>query len=451
MTEKKIKKTLGFTLIEALTLIFIFSLITITFYQVLTVGSRYIIDSKNRLGAVSLANERMEMVRNLSYNDIGVIDGQIDGNIPADQEVMENGKAYQVITAVEGVDDSLDGGYPGDSAFIDYKKVTITVSWGSGQVSLTSRFVPPGLEVADPNSGILFINVFSDETGAGISHSSVHIVNTETGLNTTLETDNSGNLTIMGNNVTQSIQKYQITVSKSGYETVSTMSPYPETPYVPTNIHASVIVGAVNVANIVQNQLTDLTIRTEDGLGQDIPNVNFSLLGGKMLGTDATPPYTPVYAIDDSFTTGADGEKNFNGIGPGQFIITPSISTGNELINIDPAEQFQLHAASPLTAKIRLAPKNITSLLVSVKKDDSGTLAPVAGAQVKLSNTATGGTYDTTIASLSNGAAYFPASSDEFLPGEYELKITADGFSDNTSIVTISQDELETVSVTLNP
>lgn len=453
-STNKIKNNLSaFTLIEALIFLFIFVLITVTFYQVFSVGAKYIIDSKNRLGAVSLANERMEMARNLSYNNLGTDGGTIEGNIPQEQDVTENGRTYHVKTEVTGEDDPFDGVAPADAAFLDYKKVTIIVTWGGeGDVRLTSRFVPPGLEVADPNNGILSINIFSDQPGGkGIPHTNVHIKNSETGLDTNLETDDSGNLMLMGNNVTQSIRKYEITVTKDGYETVATMPPYPETPYNPTNIHASVILGSINVANIVQNELADLKIKTEDGLGQAVPDIDFFLIGGKMLGTNASFPNDPVYGINDSYTTGSNGEKDLNDISPGQFIITPSISADYELINIDPQDKFSLYSSTPLTVTAKLAPKNVASLLVKVQEDDNGTLVPISGAQVNLSNIATGGTYNTTVVSASNGAAYFPVNTDPLIAGDYELKITAAGFKEGSPAVTIKENELKVESVTLDP
>jgi len=49
----------GFTLIEALVLLFIFTIITITFYATWSMSTRYIVFIKNRFMAVSLANEKM--------------------------------------------------------------------------------------------------------------------------------------------------------------------------------------------------------------------------------------------------------------------------------------------------------------------------------------------------------------------------------------------------------
>jgi len=102
---KKTETSKGFSLIEGLVLLFIFSLITVTFYSLISVGTRYIVDAKNRLGAVSLADEKMEIVRNLAYANVGTVSGEVGGNIPQDEDVTENAHTYHVSTLVEYVDD----------------------------------------------------------------------------------------------------------------------------------------------------------------------------------------------------------------------------------------------------------------------------------------------------------------------------------------------------------
>ena len=57
-----VRKVQGFTLIEALLVLFIFSLIAVTFYSLFSVGTKHILESKFRLGATAVANERMESV-----------------------------------------------------------------------------------------------------------------------------------------------------------------------------------------------------------------------------------------------------------------------------------------------------------------------------------------------------------------------------------------------------
>ncbi|MFA6047197.1 MAG: prepilin-type N-terminal cleavage/methylation domain-containing protein [Parcubacteria group bacterium] len=458
MPVKKIKKnnSSGFTLIEALVFLFIFVLITITFYQVFTLGTKYIIDSKNRLGAITLANERMEMVRNLSYANIGTVNGTISGNIPQKQDVMENGRTYSIKTEVVYVQDPLDGVAPADVAFEDYKKVTIIVSWnssqnGSGEVRLTSRFVPPGLEVANPGDGILSINVFSDQPGGtGISNSTVHVVNTQTGLDTTLETDSAGSLMLMGNKVTESIQKYEITVSKSDYETVATMPPYPDSPYNPVNTHASVAIGSINVANIVQNKLSNLKVKSVDYLDAAVSDIGFDIEGGKMIGTGITPPYTPVYNMKTTTSTGSGGEKDFGPASPGTYkaVVSSSALDNYEIIGTDPISPFYLSSNAPIEFKIKLASKNFTSLLVRALKNVSEEMQPVAGAKVVLTNTSG---YSAEQTANADGSAFFPISADPFIAGDYTYKITADKFKDKSSTITVNTDELKVESVTLEP
>lgn len=445
----------GFTLIEAMVLLFVFSITIVTFYQVFSAGTMYIMDSKNRLGAVSLANERMEMVRNLAYDDIGTVGGEVDGNIPQEQDVEENGRTYHIRTEVRYVQDSFDGVYPADTAFEDYKKVVITISWTPEpsvirEVQLVSRFVPQGLEVANPGDGILSINVFSDQPGGtGISGSTVHVVNAETGLNTTLETDSTGNVTLMGDNVTASIQKYEIQVSKSDYETVTTLPPYPSSAFNPVDVHASVVIGSINMANIVQNRLSDLRISAVNHLGEGIPNIGFHLKGGRIVGVETIYPNAPIYNLDEDGTTGSDGNKDYNDISPGEYSFSLLSSvTGYELIDTDPADPFSLTSENPLVFKARLADNSATSLLVRIIRIDGEDALPVSGAQVQLSNDSG---YSATVASSYNGAAFFPASSDPFLEGNYNLKITADGFNEHNSTVTVNANQLKVENITLDP
>lgn len=462
-----IKKSIGgFAIIEALTVLFIFCLIVVTFYSVFTAGTNYIINSKNRLKALALANEKMEIVRNLKYDNIGTVGGgSADWNIPEDEDILESGKRFHVNTVIGYVDDDYDGIFPADTIPSDYKKVIITVSWNdagtfSNEVRLESRFVPPGLEVINPGDGILSINVFSDQPGGtGISGSNVHIANSETGLNTNQETDSSGNLILVGTNIVDSIQKYEITVTKSGYETVSTMPPYPSTPYNPTYVHASVVSGLINVTNIVQNELADLKISTVDYLNQPVGNVNFNLSGGKQIGTEVLAPNDPVYNFNESGSTGTGGEKDFNGISPGQYKFSLS-SSGYEIIGTDPdfsygviggvmTYLFSLPSEPSLNLKIKLADENVTSLLVkAVRSEDDGILVPVSGAQVQLKND-TG--YDATQPVNSNGVVFFPVNADLFQAGTYNLKITAEGFSESNTQTTINLNQLKTETVTLTP
>ena len=129
MIKRKLKLSFGnksgFTLIEMLVFLFIFALITVTFYQVWSLGTRYILFAKNQLTAIALANEKMEVVRNLAFDDIALTTSDPPGNLQQNEDVVRSGRTFHVFTQVKNVDDTFDGtvgGNPDDSlAPIDYK------------------------------------------------------------------------------------------------------------------------------------------------------------------------------------------------------------------------------------------------------------------------------------------------------------------------------------------
>lgn len=444
----------GFTIVEGMVVIFIFALITVSFYSVFSLGVRLIADAKNRLGAMALANEKMEIVRNIAYGDIGTVGGAPDGVLLENEDVIENTRQYHVQTSVQYENDDFDGQYPDDTVPGDYKKVTITISWNGGtkEVRFVSTFVPPGLEVAVPGDGILSINVFSDQPGgAGIPDSSVHVANSDTGLNTTVSTDSNGNIILIGENIKDSIQKYQIHVSKSGYEEVYTMPPYPDTSYSPIDVHASVITGSLNVINIVQNKLTNLKISTSNYLGESIGNIGFDISGGRKLGyeVDAEGNVTsvPVYNPIPSTETGSDGEKDFGLVSPGQYtiVLPSSVTDSYEVIGKYPIDPFNLSSDTNLDFEIRLASKSMTSLMVKVLSDAVDNPS-VSGAVVQLTNSLG---YDVTQTAGADGVVFFPTTSDIFQAETYDIKITADGFQEKNSSVTVNSNELKVENIIL--
>lgn len=439
-------KNKGFTLIEALTLLFVFSVIVVTFYQVITVGTRYIIFSKNRLGAIALANEKMEIIRNISYDYVGIQGGACEGIIPQDEDVSDNGKNYHVHTLATYVDDVYDGtlgGSPNDIAYKDYKIIKITVSWNNGgadtgSVDLISRFVPPGLEVATSGDGILSINIFSDQNGgAGVPQATVRVVNNDLGFDETRQTDDSGNIMIVG--AQESIQKYQIALSKSDYEDVATFAPYPDTLYNPVDTHASVVAGSLNVTNIALNKTADLKIITQDYFGNAIADIGFSLEGGRRLGAEVTYPYKSIYNLVETDQTDSSGEKEYSSISPGQYELSlDSGITDYVLIGTNPAPPLSLSSEDNLDFKVILASKDVTSLLVRVTAD--GSSDPLTDAIIELNNVS--GYSESTITDT-NGSAFFPKDeSSPLIAGIYTLKITGDGFEDYSQDISISENNL---------
>ncbi|EKE11203.1 MAG: hypothetical protein ACD_15C00125G0006 [uncultured bacterium] len=429
----------GFTIIEALTVLFVFAVITMTFYSVFTLGINYIFESKNRLAAVSLANERMEIMRNLKYEDVGTMNGVPGGLIPSEENIHSGGKTYNVKTFIQYMDDPFDGISPSD---LDYKRAKVTISWigpkgKKSSVSLVSRFVPPGVEQNVAGGGVLSINVINSQ-GIGIPQTSVHVVNNSISPNVdvTAMTDDTGNLILPG--ARQSIQGYYIAVSKDDYETVNTIDPL-SVAYAVTDTPASVVGGMLNVKSMIQDKLAGLKIVCEDSLGGVLPGVGFHVEGGRILGFDLLQsPVAPEYNLKSDVTTDAQGEKEFNEISPGQIFITPTgapigyiLVSNSHFTQYDSQKNMYSFILSPgdttREVKIKYAKEDMISLLAAIKNSLDDAL--VSNARVVLSN-ADG--YSEEIETKADGSAFFPQANSPLVLGTYSLKVTAPGYNDFT-------------------
>jgi len=188
-------------------LLFVFTVVAMTFSQAWVVGTQLIFEVRNRLGATSVAAEKMEIIRNLAYASVGTKTpnasggwnyGIPPGDILQDETVNANSRTYRVHTFVQYIDDSFDGLVNSPTPDIvpnDYKKAFVTVSWGNGgptqRVEESSIFVPQGVE-QNVGGGVLSLNAL-DQAGIGIPGATLHIVNTKTSptINVTATTDST--------------------------------------------------------------------------------------------------------------------------------------------------------------------------------------------------------------------------------------------------------------------
>jgi competence protein ComGC len=449
------KRVAGFTFIEAMVVLFVVSLITLTFYETWSLGTKHIENAKYRLGATALAGQQMEIIRSLIFDDIGTLSGIPAGTLAEDQTIQVNGTTYEVHTVVQFVDDATDGTLAGgsDVAPNDYKKVTLTVSWGTGsaeeEVDMTSLFSLDGVESVAAGTGILSVNILNG-AGIGVANASVHIINTSVlpNINLTATTDANGNLMFPG--APASVQGYHISVSQNGHYGNQTYDPYPISVFKPTNVHASVVAGSLTAATLVSDRTASLEIQSEDPFGSPLPNIDFLVTGGLMIGVDAVTS-APGYDFTQVTATDADGERSFSGRSAGMYTLELDASevAQYEFLRLDPEEAVQkaisVGAGDAKVAKYILARKNFASALITVNDTASGT--PIAGASVRLQ----GGGFDTTLSTDTYGQAYFPVNATALDPGVYSIDVTASGFITTTESVTVTNATLEKKSVSLPP
>lgn len=456
-------KTAGFTLIEALTLLFLFSVIATSFYSTWSLSTQHMLDARNRLGATALANQKMEIVRSLEYDIIGTkhwngsawVYGIPAGDILEFETVAVSNASYEVHTSVRYIDDPYDGtvgGSPNDSSPTDYKSVRIAVSWGTGgwahEVVTFTTIAPDGVESAS-NTGVLSINVL-DASGSGVPGATVRVVNASLGLDFTDLTDASGNLMRLG--ATPSNQEYEIIVTKSGYYGVRTYPVPPASSFDPLDLHASVVAASINQKSLVMDREADITIATEDPFGTAIPDIAFQLEGGRQLGTvTLSNPLDPVYSFLRSDDTGGSGSVSYPDESYGQYVFTLDAGeTGYEIFHgsdslVEAEEKIDVLPGETKTATIVLLDKSVGSLLVTVS--DGATATGIAGASVRLTNANLA--YDATVTTNANGQAFFPTALPALVAETYDIETSATGYGTSTGTVDVAGNVLEKKAITL--
>ncbi len=456
--KEKIKsnnlKRKGFTLIEMLVVLFMFSTITVTFYRVFSAGTVLMIDAKKRIAAAHVANEKLEIIRSLDYGDIGVISGNPSGVIDPDEYVTSGVYQFHVLTSIIYKDDPLDGigAADGDDAN-DYKRARVDVKWGSEGSDQTitsySDFVPFGVEEEIAGSGTLSIRVIDGE-GAGLAGANVNILNNSISspINMNVTTEANGYIIIPG--AEASDQTYILTASKSGYDTISTLPPYPTSSYYPTDVHASVVDSDISEAVISIGEHSNLQIQFWDAYGGNLPNINFDMEGGRNMGTETDG--TIIYNYNESLVSDGGGIKTINDLSPGSYKITITepgyklwcvdSSTGNE-----PDELILPHGKVLHEKAIKILNEASPSYFVQVLDADTG--IPLHDASVTVTNSTEG--FDETVNTDEYGYAFFPDSaSNTMMNGTtYDVSVTISGYTDETTSTTISNLTEDTIS--LNP
>ena len=442
-------KKSGFTIIEAMTVLFIFSLITVTFYNAFSLGARYILESKYRLGATSVANERMEAIRSLDYDQVGTTSGgYISGDIPASEQISVEGRIFYVFYSVVYIDDSFDGtegGSPDDTAPTDYKRVRIKVAWENDvnsdkAISFISDFAPPGVE-SSIGGGTLVIKIL-DKNSNGISSFDVNLKNTGKGINENYSTDSNGGISLPG--IPADGNNYEISALESGYFPINTLPAYPTTSFHPSYVHASVTEGERNIYSITTDLVSNLNIVTETPLGESVSNVAYNLEGGIKKGDTLDDPPLPVYYLDQDFNSGSDGKNEIADVGYGAYTLTVTDpGTDYDFIKMYPYDallndktKFSVEPGTDVEEKVILANKNTNSLLITLT--DNSTSLPVKGASIRLYNLSLPTPYDLTLTSDDFGLIYFPDTSQVLEAGTYDLEIKASGYQDKTDTAIVS-------------
>lgn len=425
----------GTTLIEILIGLAIVGFLVVSIYLALNSMVVNIGESKQRVGAIAIANEKMEIMRNLDYEEVGLVDGIISGPILAFEIVTRNNFDYRVFIDVRYVDDELDDTGGDDLINTDYKLVEIRVEWDHfdsvKSVEFVSNFVPNGIET-DMGGGSLVLNTMTSG-GEIVGNVAVNLDSIEDSpsVNYNASTDSSGNLILQG----VPSQTYRITLSKDGYEDVRTYPNPPDSSFNPINSDFYVNEGYLNSKNFYINPSADLKIKTVNILDETgISGVTIELEGGQLIGTS---PDT--YNLSNTLNTNSSGEINYTNISYGSYDILniSSLDAGDyEFVGSEGEGSFDLLAEDDKEVVLFFADKNTPALFLEVV--DSDTLEPIQEAVIGIVGP---NEFDQSYTTEEDGIAFFPLQADPFVPMEnvdYTVEVRVNGYDNYSKSITIS-------------
>lgn len=371
----------GFTLIELIISTVIFVMIGLGIWQ----GYAYVSDlvrvARIKTTALALANEQLEIVRNLPYSDVGVIGFVPPGKLPETINLIRNNINFQVKFTVRNFDDPFDGtidGDPRDLSPADYKSVEVEISCLTCRnfpaLRMTTTVAPKNLETIT-NNGALFIRVIN-ANGDPVPQANVRIVNSQVNppIDMTDTTDNNGWLQIV--DVPPSVENYAITASKTGYSTERTYKPgEPGNPN-PVKPHATVVAGQVTQITFTIDKVSTLNVYSMNQYCSRIGYVDFHLQGAKLIGTNPD-----VYKYSQDHTTNANGQKIISNLEWDSYAVTLT-DDDYALAGSIPLTPFNL--SPDTTLDLFLIVRVVMPKAILVKIRDASTLLPLSDATVRM-------------------------------------------------------------------
>lgn len=140
----------GLTFFEIVIATAIFLVFALGVYQAYTTIFAAVANARHRALAADLANARFEIIKNMPYTSVGILNGNPPGILTASETVVSSGVTFLVETAIANTDDPFDGVSPTDAFPADYKLVEIKITCQGCKnllpIIFTGRVAPKGLE-----------------------------------------------------------------------------------------------------------------------------------------------------------------------------------------------------------------------------------------------------------------------------------------------------------------
>lgn len=434
----------GFGIVEVIIALFVIGVVFVGVASLMVLTIKASSDGQRRIIATALANEKMEMVRNLPHATIGTVGGVPSGPIASVEEVTRNGSVYTVATDIRYIDDPYDGtagSEPSDMVNTDYKQIRVEVSWGSSAPSrpvlLITQVAPRGVEGGSALGTLVFQAL--NAAGQGVAGAVLHMTNSSVSpsVNITTTTNDEGIVTIPG--LTPSAGSYELSVTKDGYTSEQTFdvtsSFTPDTDH----SHLSALASQVTNKTFSIDVVSSLTITTRDAeTSAPLGGIAYRLTGTKKIGTDADAQ--PVYVLDANDTTDGSGSHAYEGVVWDAYTVAiDGAATGYDIAETSKPLPLSINPGAQEALAVHLAPHTPASLHVTV-------VSPAGDAIEGVSVQVTKSGYDETKQTGLAGQVFFPDMEQNAL---YDVAVSADTYQSSVEQVTV--DGTVGIRVTLVP
>lgn len=368
----------GFSLVEVLFAMAVFAIFAVGIYGGIQFVYKSVYQSRIKILQTSVLNEQIEIIRNMPFEDIGIVSGSPAGTLSRTTTTTRNGIDFLITRTIRNIDDPFDGtigGTPNDTAPADYKLVHVDVICAAcGQlnpVSLTTYIAPKYLE-GDPTHGALFIEVF-DANGVPVQDATVHVVATSTdpAIDLTETTDNNGMVRLV--DLGEGVQAYHISVTKAGYTSAGTLVPT-DTNSNPTKLPASVAEQNVTEISFSIDEVSSIELATIDALCAPVGNTSVSIAGTKLLGVEPD-----ILTVNETIQTSAQGLYTWSTLGWDTYAFR---AESRDIIGSIPVLPAVLAPGMTMPLQLLVGSNTAHSLLVQVT--DSITAQPLSNATVRV-------------------------------------------------------------------
>jgi len=268
MIKNPLKNSSGLTLIEVMVSLAVIVILMMGIYSLVILSLNITADNTSYVEAISIANQKMERIRNLPYANVGTLTGSPPGIIP-EYETINKTAIFTVHATVIFYDDPYDGTIASstDSIGNDYKIVTIDVSWQghfkSKNVTVFSKVIP---KTEETNEGYGLLKIYAvDANGSPVPNADIHVQSAVPSISADYITDGNGFFYLL---LLPAFENYEVTVTKADYGADKTYA-RDAINLNPSKPNISIFNGAKTEESFSIDKLAALNIRT---VANTLPN-----------------------------------------------------------------------------------------------------------------------------------------------------------------------------------